>query len=157
MAIKASKKSYNPFNYLLAERIKVVREELGDSQAAFSRRIGIPLRTLQNIEQAKTVRMDTNSLAKIAQTGVNIEWFITGEGVPFGQPDRGERPVEPPPPVDTDLLAQVIDGLERALKTQKLVMETDKKAELISLLYEYFLDKDKVRPTVVERFLKIAV
>ena len=48
-----------------------------------------------------------------------------------------------PPRLDTNVLTQVIVGVEIAQKQQRLVFKPENKAKLIILLYEYFLEDNE--------------
>ncbi|PIQ27213.1 transcriptional regulator [bacterium (Candidatus Blackallbacteria) CG18_big_fil_WC_8_21_14_2_50_49_26] len=63
----------------IQERIKKWRTSLGMSQAAFCNETGIPLRTLKGYE-AGTRHPGSEALAAMANTGLNINWLLTGEG-----------------------------------------------------------------------------
>jgi hypothetical protein len=63
-----------------------------------------------------------------------------------------ETPAQP----DPDLLAQVIEGVEDYLHDNKRALEPKLKAQLVSLLYEYFAKTgEKVDKKKVESYLKL--
>ncbi len=75
---------------------------------------------------------------------MNTDWILTGADS------------ETKPPRDTDLLRQVLSGVEIGLKKNKLKLKPEKKAELIILLYEHFMETEKdVNEGEVARYLKL--
>lgn len=70
------------------ERIKIWRSHLGLSQSAFCEKTGIPLRTLKGYE-AGTRHPGSEALASLADTGLNINWLLTGNGEMLSAPDAG--------------------------------------------------------------------
>lgn len=63
----------------VSERIKAWRHALGLTQDEFSRRAGIPKRTLVGYENAER-EPGAAALAAIARTGCDMNWLLTGEG-----------------------------------------------------------------------------
>lgn len=63
----------------LKDRLKQWREHLKLTQVAFSEQTGIPLRTFKGYESGSR-SPGSDALAQIAETGVNINWLLTGNG-----------------------------------------------------------------------------
>lgn len=60
------------------------------------------------------------------------------------------------PAVDSEALAGVIEGVEKALASRRLLLAPDKKAQVVVALYDYFKATGKPSPAAVERYLKLA-
>lgn len=56
--------------------------------------VGIPVRTIQNIEQDKTTRIDTLALAKIAEMKISVNWLVSGKGEIDGATSSDRRVVD---------------------------------------------------------------
>lgn len=85
---------------------------------------------------------------------VNIEWLITGEG----EPDLRKTMIQTstPPPVDIELLKSVIAGVEEGLENIGKELDPERKAQLITLLYEHFHKSgEKTDSETVLRYLTL--
>jgi transcriptional regulator with XRE-family HTH domain len=85
-------------------------------------------------------------------TGTTVQWLKTGEGKMFANHDQvPDRPGHPYgiDPRATKLLRKVITAVERYLDSENLELEPDKKAELITILYEDLL-KDESKEAELE-------
>ena len=138
----------------IAERIKIIRESLGLNQKSFAESIGISSNaTISRWERGLNFP-PADTLAVIQEKyGISVEWIVTGQGTMKGETTRTPR--VKPPLLDTDLLSEVIIGVEKAVVEERLVFKPEKKAELIILLYEHFLSKDEVEEETIERWLKV--
>ena len=63
----------------VANRIRIWRETLEQTQSQFSEQTGIPLRTLKGYEAGER-QPGTDALISIARTGVSATWLLTGKG-----------------------------------------------------------------------------
>jgi SOS-response transcriptional repressor LexA len=72
---------------MLGERIKLIRENEGLSQKAFGEKLGIPQTTYANYESNKA-KVPDEIKQQLADLGINLHWFITGEGSMYMDPDR---------------------------------------------------------------------
>lgn len=63
----------------IGSRLKLWRQALGLTQAAFAERIGVHIGVLKKYEQGLNVP-GGEALAAIARTGVNMTWLLTGDG-----------------------------------------------------------------------------
>lgn len=57
--------------------------------------------------------------------------------------------------LNTSMLAQIIEGVDSALKEKRLSLPADKKAELITILYDHFTVKGRVETEMIERQVKL--
>jgi len=138
------KKSYFT-NYLgVGQRIKIVRNDL--SQYEFGKLIGVTQGTVNKYESGATLPSE-GVLQKIADHGgVTTDWLLKGEG--GGDQTKyslrvGERAPETydarPRFLDKDALAHVIFLMRDWLRRKKEKLSVPAEAELIALLYEYWL------------------
>lgn len=135
-------------------RLKEMREALGLDQAEFGKSIGIASRdTIYRWEKENGYPPGNVLHAINDKYGINIDWIVTGRGSMKGEATRAPR--VKPPQLDTDVLNQVIVGVEKALAGIRRVLKPEKKAELIILLYEHFVAKDEVEEETIERWLKV--
>jgi hypothetical protein len=80
--------------------------------------------------------VDIKPIAKWAMNHrVNLHWLLTGEGDQSGEDTEGEALSKD---VDLEVMTGVIKGVEKYLQDQKKTLDPDKKARLISLLYDHF-------------------
>ncbi|MCB2147609.1 MAG: helix-turn-helix domain-containing protein [Deltaproteobacteria bacterium] len=89
-----------------------------------------------------------------SETGYEIIRKQTGPKQDTGRehPKDTEKPAQP----DPDLLAQVIEGVEGYLHDHRRALEPKLKAQLVSLLYDYFSKTgEKVDKRKVESYLKL--
>ena len=70
--------------------------------------------------------------------------------------DNDSPSLDMPKNPNTDILTQVIAGVESALKRKCAVLDPDKKAELVVLLYEHFINDKTIKQDTVERYLRLA-
>ena len=138
----------------IADRIKNARESLGFDQKSFAESIGVSSgSTISRWERGLNFP-PADTLAVIQEKyGISVEWIVTGRGSMKGETTRTPR--VKPPLLDTDVLNQVIVGVEQALAEMGRVLKPEKKAELIILLYEHFVTKDEVEEETIERWLKV--
>lgn len=67
---------------LYGNKIKEIRNFLGESQKDFCIKLGIPVMTLSRIENGER-EIKIELLSKLDSLGINIEWLITGKGEMF--------------------------------------------------------------------------
>ncbi len=125
-----------------------------DKKSEFLENMNIPYQTLQNYCKGRMPHASfLKSLSEVYN--VNINWLLTGNGVmymddnlPAVQPEKAT--------IDSDLLIEVVSGVEKGLDEMALSLKPSKKAELIILLYNHFnvLGK-KTDNKVVSQYLKL--
>lgn len=81
-----------------------------------------------------------------AAAGADIQYIFTG---------RRSSTAAPVPPINMVLLQQIIEAVEGALEKKRRSISTNKKAELIALIYEHFQEEGRTDDAVVQRFLKL--
>ncbi len=73
-------------------RLKLLRKNLGFSQAEFAEKLGISQTFLSDIEKGKK-GFSANILLSLLRLNVNLDWFIGGEGEIFRS--SGSDPSDP--------------------------------------------------------------
>ena len=81
---------------------------------------------------------------------VNLHWLLTG---------KGQKYITdlPPSPVDSSTMKSIIEAVEERLLRLRIMLKPDKKAEVITALYDYFVETGKeINKDTVERYLRLA-
>lgn len=139
-------------NLEFGERLKERRQKYGFSQLELAQKIGANKNTIQRYESGELPK--GNFIIAIAEVlECSIDWLL--RGVEF-KPDPKTDELSSKLTLDTDLLLSIIQSLENGLHRRGLVLDPDKKAEVIALLYESYSDTEKeVTEQTVERYLKL--
>lgn len=80
------------------DKLKLIREHTGESQAKFAKRFSIPQQTYANYELNKRNIPDDFKMKLYRDLNVDLNWLVTGEGAMFrngsteGQATGGESP-----------------------------------------------------------------
>ena len=104
---------------------------------AWASRHGVAKATVSNVLN-KNGLPSAEQLSKISDsTGVSIDWLLTGEGSMYrsgisGVPSSSSRTIKE----DVDLIRDVVLVVEEVFEREGLSLPPDKKAELVSLLFE---------------------
>jgi len=81
-----------------------------------------------------------------------MNWLLSGEGKMKGTGGAAQGPV------DLDALRQIISGVEKGLASKHRALDPERKARLVTLLYDHFVVKQsKVEEEVVEKYLELVV
>ncbi len=97
----------------------------------------------------------------LAILGVDLNWFLSGEGDMLVPAALATGPAESSPdrpgqPKDYSLLTQVIEAVEHALLARNVTkFPPEKKSQLIVLMYDYCRATGRVDDETVERFLAL--
>ena len=125
-------------------RIRSLRKEKKLTQAAFCQLVGTSQGNLSDIENGKAKPpTDTIIAMAIAFEDLSLRWLLTGENI-----DKDQCTV-----LDEHVLTDVIEVVEWALVEVKATPEPRKKAELISAVYDFYLDEGV--PKDREKLLKL--
>lgn len=71
----------------MKNRLKKIRKELGLSQEDFGKRLGVTGGGISKLESGRTNFTDQMIKAICREFNVNFNWFTTGEGEMFDEPD----------------------------------------------------------------------
>lgn len=133
----------------LAVRLKQARERLGLTQAEAANKSGTPLVSLKRYEASKVIP-GGEALIDLAKLGINLHWLLTGEGSMLPQ-----DPPKEAPPVDMDRLAGVIRELEGALTRHHRLLDPDRKARAVTVLYDFYSKAGPQNEATVDRMLDL--
>ena len=136
------------------DRLKKARGKT--PQKVFAEMVGVHNSTFSRWERGEQYPSQPD-ICKILQIcpQVNPTWFLTGEG-PM---ERGADPQQSTPTAfKRSLLKDVVEAVEEHLDSRDLELVPDKKAELITVLYEMFAEKEekKIDKAVVLSLVKLA-
>lgn len=128
----------------LGKRLKAARARLDKSQKEMAGGAGIPIDTYQKYERDSSMP-GGHALAGLARLGIDLSWLLTGRsGVEIARAT-----------VDTELLATVIEGVNRAMRASGIELAPAKYAQLVSLVYDHFEGREGRDDRVYERFLRL--
>lgn len=129
----------------LGDRLKTVREFLGETQKTMSRRFRLGENTWQSYElNGKLPKGET--LSELAALGIDMNWLLTGRGTmrtASGRPDSGDGDHPSPPPeasscrpvLDLALLSEAVTLVEQGLAEQGCRLSPRAKGHLVAALY----------------------
>lgn len=137
----------------IGERIREARGT--ESRDSFSPKCGVSRSTLANYETGIS-DPPSGFLVKILELRQEISplWLFIGEG----PKERTGKTAQIDGEVDSSLLKDVIAAVEEFLDDRDLELAPDRKAELITVLYDMFVEKyeKKVDKAVVLSLVKLA-
>ncbi len=141
------------FMIQLGHRLKKVRKARGyKSREDLAVKIGIHLSTYGNYERGKRIP-DAVFIEKFCATlHVNHIWLFTGRGG-MALPDN-------PMGLETKLLECIMEKVEEYMEQTKSILTSQKKAEVISILYEEALENQNWQDELgidskTKRFIKL--
>lgn len=133
----------------LEERIKEAMTLKCQSIKEFSELTGIPYPSLREYLAGKK-KPGFDALASIVgATEVSADWLLTGEGSKL----RGQLGASEP---DTDMLAQIVEGVELLLKKTRRELSPEKKARVIVMLYRSFAANHQVDLAIIREMIELA-
>ncbi len=137
------------------ERLKIARKKLNLTQAQIADGLGIKPANIRDIESGK-VRFSTLHAHAIENVyKIDCNWLLTGIGEMFSKNESDKTEIRRDP-VDIELLGEIIAGVESWLNDRELKLDSDSKAELISLLYDQFIsDSGQYDFGTLERFMRL--
>ena len=144
----------------LQERLKLVLKNSGLTIPDFANRLGVAGNTLVNYREGRTSPTYDLLMKICTEFSISAQWLLLGVGSMDAEKAAREALAAAASshisPLDQDLLQSVVSGVEKGLDDLGLVMEPDKKAQLIILLYDHYV---KTRETpdkkTVERYLRL--
>ena len=151
-------------NDSIGARLREEREKTGKNQTEFASLAGQTRQTQSNYEKGERVP-DANYLSTIASI-VDVGYILTGhrtlsEPAKAGSGDQPHQIKEGVAnygslPVNADMLAGIIEGVEKSLESHKLKLTPEKKAQMVSALYDYAIATGQAGDAQVERLVKLA-
>jgi transcriptional regulator with XRE-family HTH domain len=142
----------------VGDRLREERERLCLNQTDFAQKGSVTRRSQSHYETGKR-SPDAEYLAAISEIGVDVLYVLTGKRAVKNDESAKEvhetQKIEQLP-VDAEALAGVIEGVETALANRRLRLAPDKKAQVVTALYEYFKATGQPNAAAVERYLNLA-
>ena len=139
---------------LIGDRLREVWEKSGIKQEEFALSVGVSVPSLINYFKNRVSPNSEFILKIIEKYSVSPNWLFLGREI--FQECTGSSLLDVPQHPNTDILEQVIAGVESALKRKRATLDPGKKAELIVLLYEHFVNEKNINQDTVERYLRLA-
>ncbi len=155
----------------LGDRLKTVREFLGETQKTMSRRFRLGENTWQSYElNGKLPKGET--LAELAALGIDMNWLLTGRGsmrMAAGRPESGDAalplsPRESGSVLDLALLSEAIALVEQGLDDLGRRLSSRAKGNLVAALYGLAAGEDgggsrppRVSPSAAAHLLWLAL
>jgi transcriptional regulator with XRE-family HTH domain len=132
-------------------RLRPLRKAWCLTQKEMAIRAGIAVSTYQYYERG-TKNIPSEVLSLLTTFGVSAEWLLTGKGEMFQSQKEKEFSLK----VDQGLLQQVIEDVEELLAEDHLILPANKKARLLSLLYQLFDETEKkVSKKTVKEYIRL--
>lgn len=139
--------SDDKLNAEIGRRLVSVRNASDLAQNAFAERLGVSPRAYQNWERGEREIPAALLRSLYEEFAIDPLWMLMGPG---DKPiDAGVRP-------NPSLVKDVVLAVEVWLQRRHKTMPTSKKAELVALLYEHFLNEGKVGANHLNSMLSIA-
>lgn len=123
------------------KKLKIERQRLGLSQAAFGERGGVS-KVTQAAYESDSTRPDIAYLAKLADAGVNILWVTTGRRVPSG--------------IDWDLIAELLELIDEWASERKKTTPWSERKDLLRVLYSQFAPEGRIDASAAAAVFRLA-
>lgn len=127
-------------------RLAAVRATAGLAQAAFAERLGVSPRAYQNYERGEREVPAALIKALYEIYAIDPIWLLTGPGL---------KPQDLRAEAHADLLVQIIVEVDARLAKMKRRLPPEKKARLISVLYQHFRAKAAIDSQYLEQALSL--
>ncbi len=133
----------------LGERIKTLRGQM--SIVNFSAKFGIHRNTLRTYESGERYPDSRLLTAICSEYKVKADWLLLG----VGPKERGKAQDAQ---VDMEVLEDAVDTLEQALAKTGRTMSPSAKAEIITRIYEIYIEEeDEGNKAKISNLLKLVV
>ena len=117
-----------------AARITQVLERF-PNHSQLARKVGVSEGTLRRWRKGRTEARRDHLVAFALATGVDVQWLATGAGSPSPDTANALQDRQEEPCVNIALLMEVMTCVDHALAAAQKTMETEKKSEVIGLVY----------------------
>jgi len=150
----------------LSKRIAKALKHTGKSNEDLAQALGVNKNTIAAYKNEKGDLKGIVLVGLVEKFNFNPDWLLAGkEPMVFGEKEAQEFIKEAlldtaaspeSAALETEVLAQVIEGVEEFLRDEEKELEPDTKARLISLLYEHFSKaKEEPNQKTIENYLKL--
>lgn len=136
-------------NLQLGRRLTAVRTAAGTSQGAFAESLGLSLRAYANYERGEREMPVALYRALYERYGIDPIWLLEGPGE---QPVRASSRL-----VDMTLAEQVIDEVDRRLKTIHKRIRPEARRRILKAVYALSAERGElVEPSELDQLLFVA-
>lgn len=121
----------------LAQRFREMRGKLGfERQEDFAKSLGRSRNSISAYERGQAAP-DGETLMRLAQLGVNIQWLLTGQGAMRAGDDSlpAIAVAAGAAPLDEDLMAAIADGVAQTYKQEGARLSEGDKGRLIARIH----------------------
>lgn len=132
----------------IGARIREERDRLGLSQEEFAALGGVRKRAQIYYEQDERCP-DGHYFAAIAAAGADVTYVLTGAR------SAGAPAPTSAPPIDVARLTAVVAELEAALKRHRRLLDPQRKARAVAVLYDYFTKAGPQDAATVDNMLEL--
>lgn len=143
----------NTQNQEIGNRIKLLRKEIGLSQAEFAEKIRYDRSNLSKIERGDLEISPAMRLLICFVFNVRENWIINGDGAIYNATEM--VPKKAHGLWDFDLMKEVIEAVEVVFQKNDLSLPPKKKAELIGFVYEEIVENEEIKGSIPGRVLKL--
>lgn len=140
----------NKDNYLieLGKRINICAKHVGGKRS-LSNKTDISETQLFRYIKGEQEPSITKCLAISKQCNIDLNWLITGEGQ--SEPSDQNNSCNS---IDEEVLQGVIEAIEGHLDNNNLELDADKKAQLITIIYNEVIDDDDEEQVDLQNYMK---
>lgn len=133
-------------NFSLGSRFREEREKLGKTQDQVATWCGVTRRTIYNIEEGDGT-IGSDLLAKLVRIGFDVQYIFSGIRsanlfkVAEEHPEYAAKETKTATKkkmIDPDVFSGVLGGVDEYLTEEGLKLSSEKKAELVMLLCDFF-------------------
>lgn len=139
----------------IAEKIKLIRSQIGINQANFAKLLSIHPQTLSRYERDELIP-SADILIKIAQqTGVNPTWLLTGEGDMFLNKDTSHTRADGEPRPDPDEYSYIPLYDVKAAAGAGFIIEQENIIDFLAFKTSWI--KNELKSNIKDLFLVFAI
>lgn len=138
----------------LSKRLIALMDSERGLQTRLAKSVDKPPSSFSNIKRGKPVNADHLRAVGIVCGSDRLLQILSIENI--DAPDIQTNSIVNSEHIDPTLLEQVIEGVESHLSEARKILSPDLKAQLITLLYDYFLKtEEKVHQKKIVSYLKL--
>lgn len=137
----------------LSERIKEALDGAKLSVTDAAKKVGVGRSAIYPWLSGDTKNLKLENLFALADaTGYSAKWIAIEKGT-----KRDLKPLTQSNGTDLSFLTMAIQELEKYLDDQGIELEAERKARVVTLLYEICAEKGRIEPPTIERYLRLVV
>lgn len=139
------------FRQIVAQALELT----GDTNEKLSTNLGASIETIRTYRKGRGDLKGVVLKNLVEKYGFNPAWLLAGEGEMYASDEpKGLRSLGNK---GASIMKSIIEAVEERLLRLKIKLKPDKKAEVITALYDYFVETGKeISQDTVERYLRLA-